>query len=367
MWPTREQKIIISFLRCSLGYEPPWINADILTGDLDWDEVRQIALYHGISHLMLDAIKRNSIVKVPSVITDVFEKEYLDNLVMHMLYERALKEIVYNFNGKGIRFTVHKGLGLSALLYPEPELRPCGTDLDILVRKKDYEIVKEGLKEMGYRLLFSDYEQHEITYIGEVKFEKEIGGKKVVVDLHTDLVANHWGKVTRFQMEGYWDNLLYVKCGDFLIPYLPVDVYLFFLCIHCAANHIFHRLITFCDLDLFIRKYIETINWDYMEAYSGESGSRKALYHSLNFCRRLFETPVPVRLMDTIRPGTLAILLVPENKLLFRCSKPPKILERYMHLVLLDNPFHIFRSIKIFLGRILHGLFIRRKTKSALG
>ena len=365
MWPSREQEMLLSLLRCSLGGETdPERIVDFSEG-MDWNLFLNMAVYHGISHLLLSAIKQNRLIKVSGPVIDFLEKEYLKNHVMHMVHGEALKDIFHRFNEDGIRFVVHKGLGLAALLYPEPELRPCGGDLDILVPMKDYPATKASLKELGYSLSSSDYEVHEISFIGEVKFEKNMGGKKVIVDLHTDLIANHWGKVTRFRMEDFWGNLRSVKYNDFFIPHLPPGVYLFFLCIHCAANHIFDRLITFCDLDLFTKKYSEEIDWNHAARYAGQKGAMKVLYHPLNFCNRLLGTPLPDNILMSVKPARLSIPMVPERHLLMRQDRPQKSLERYMHLVLLDNPFHIFRSVTIFLKRLFRESSIRRKTRSA--
>lgn len=362
MRPSREQKFVLSMLRCSLGYETPSAAERMWGTDLVWGRIKRLSIYHGISHLILSSVRKNSRIELPSDVLDAFEKEYLVNSAMHLLHEEALKEILARMEGLGIPVAVHKGLGLSALLYPEPELRPCGSDLDILVRKEDYKRVRSGLKEIGYGLTNPEYEAHEIEYIGEVKFQKEMGGRKVVVDLHTDLVANHWGKVTRFRMEGFWDRLLRVQYNDFTIPYLPVDVYLFFLCIHCAANHIFDRLITLCDLDLFLRKNEGVIDWDYIGRYAEGSGSRKVLYHPLRCCADMLDSPVPGLFLEKIRPGLLSGILIPGRLLFFREAPPPKALERYMHLVLLDNPLHSFRSIGIFVNRILGERALGKKT-----
>ena len=284
---------------------------------------------------------------------------------MILLYERALKAMIQHFRQNGLSFVIHKGLGLAALLYPRPELRPCGGDFDVLIHQQDYPKAKALLEEIGYELDNIHSEQHEMSYIGEVKFIKHAGGKKLVVDLHTDFVANIWGKVSGFRLEGFWNSFPSVTYNDFRIPHLPVNVYLFFLSIHCAANHIFDRMITFCDLDLFIRKYEEEIDWNHIATIAMAKGSRKALYHALNYCRRLLGTPVPARFLEQIRPGALSIFLVPARFLLLRDKKPPKWLERYMHIMLLDNPLLVFRSVTIFVRRILEEVFLKRKTTSA--
>ena len=362
MWPTREQQFILSLLRFSLGYEFPARFIELSSYDLNWDDISTMSVYHGISHLLYDALNRTEKIHLPRRFEKILEAEYITNLAISLSHEKALKEIIDHFTQGGLAFVVHKGLGLSALLYPKPELRPCGVDFDILVSREDYLFAKALLKEIGYQLDQAHLEALHIAYDGELKFTKLASEKKLVVDLHTDFIANHWGKVTGFVMDSFWQHLQTVKYNDFYIPHLPVNVYLFFLCIHCAAAHNFERLIHFCDVDLFIRKYQTDINWDDIARIARENGARKALYHALNYCRKLLDTPVPLHFIEQIRPGAFSIFLVPTRLLLIRNKKPPKRLNRYARLMMLDNPLLVVKSIPIFLRRHLTEFFIKRKS-----
>jgi len=348
-----------------LGYETSEKIKELLSQKLDWDEVAVMAVHHGISHLLYDSLKRSEAIQLPSRVEEILEAEYIGNFAMYLLYEKALKGIVDHFMQGGLAFVVHKGLGLSALLYPKPELRPCGGDFDIFVRREDYRKAKALLKEIGYRLDQAHLEAHHMTYSGEVKFVKSVIGKKLVVDLHADFIANHWGKVSGFDIKDFWDHLQAVKYNDFYIPHLPENVYLFFLCIHCAANHIFERLINFCDIDLFVRKYKDEIDWGYIAEFARKNGSRKTLYHSLNYCRALLSTPVPFHFLEQIKPSSFSISLVPTKLLLIRNKKPPLRLDRYTRLMLLDNPLLLFKSAFLYLRRILAEFLMKRRTGAA--
>jgi len=364
-WFSKEQRFILSFLRCSLGHEKPDNTIRMASESLGWETVAVMASHHGISSILYDFLQKTEQLKVPQHFEDHLRKEYIANFSLSLFYEKSLKTIVQHFKQHDLTFAIHKGLGLSALLYPKPGLRPCGGDFDILVRKQDYSAAKALLEEIGYKIYDSRFEQHELTYIGEAVFIKKTNVAKLVVDLHTDFNANHWGKVSGFDMTNFWEDLLQVKYNDFFIPHLTVKAALFFLSIHCAANHVFNSLKTFCDIDLFIRKYEGEIDWEYTANYAKMNGSRKTLYHPLNYCKKLLGTPVPSDFLTKIKPGSLSISLVPDRYLLLRNNKPPKYLERYMHIILLDNPLNIFKSVIIFIRRIFGAILIKVKYGSA--
>jgi len=215
------------------------------------------------------------------------------------------------------------------------------------------------LNEIGYQLEQEHLETHQLTYKGQVNYVKISSGKKLVIDLHTDFTASSWVKVTGSDIHGIWDHLLEVKYNDFYIPHLPVNVYLFFLCLHCAAHHIFDRLINFCDIDLFIRKYEDKIEWESIAKLAQQHRSMKSVYHSLNYCRGLLSTPIPVPFLDRIKPTSFLVSLIPTRFLLLRNKKPPTRLYRYMHVILADDPFLLVKRACINLRRESAELFIK--------
>jgi len=362
MWPTKEQQFILFFLRASLGYESWEGTASSLSQNLDWEKVITMMSYHGIAPLLYNALQHNKQTALPQEVAKCLAREYIGNSALGLLFEKALKEIVTHLNQNELPFAVHKGLGIAALVYPKPELRPCGGDFDLLIKNEDYARAKVLLEELGYCLLHPAYEQYEMAYIGEVKFVKPNEGKNLIVELHVEFNANPWAKVSGFDFKGFWDNLLWVHYNDFSIPCLPAEANLFFLILHCAANHNFDRLMMLCDIDLLIRKYEEVIDWEQVATYAREKHCRKALYYCLTYCWQLLGTPVPGSFLEKLNPGFFSNLLLPTRLLLLRDRIQPKSLKKYMHVFLLDNPLLFYKSVGIFSRRSYSEHLIKKKT-----
>ncbi len=264
-------------------------------------------------------------------------------------------------------------MGIAALAYPKPELRPCGGDFDLFIKREDYARAKALLEKIGYCLSSPAYELYEIDYIGEVKFVKPNEGKKLMVELHLEFNANPWAKVSGFDFKGFWDNLLWAPLNDFSIPCLPVEANLFFLILHCAANHNFDRLMMFCDIDLLIRKYRNAIDWERIAEHAREKHCRKACYYCLAYCRQMLGTPVPVPFLEKLNPGFFSALFLPTRLLLLKEGAHPKSLKKYMHVFLLDNPFFFTKHRHIFTPQLFgtshqkkNGIlvFIMRRSRS---
>jgi uncharacterized protein (DUF362 family) len=356
----QEQRFVFSLTRAALGYDSSELIASGISENLDWQKIKSVVVYNGLSSIVYDYLQTNSVLQARSDFVEQLRGEHWANIATSLLLEKALKEALEHFSKHGLTFAVHKGLALSALVYPKLNLRPAGTDLDIFIKRIDYAKAKSLLVSLGYGLEDARFERHEAKFIGEVHFVKLIGAQKVVVDLHEDFNPNHWGKVSRFDLGGFWDSLLQVQYNDFTIPHLPVEPSLFFLAIHCAANHIFDRFILLCDIDLLIRKFCGQIKWRKIGDYARRHRCRKTLYHSLSYCRRLFSTPIPEDFLSQIKPSRLSIALTPTETLILQDRKPSKRLERYMHILLLDNPLLFFRSLFIFAHRKVEAFFIQR-------
>ncbi|MBW1786711.1 MAG: nucleotidyltransferase family protein [Deltaproteobacteria bacterium] len=349
----REQQALLSMIRFALGHDAEEALERSTSREIDWDAVTAMAVYHGVAPLIHTAMSNNPGIPVPGRVKAALAREFVSCSAVRMFHEKALNDVVRLLNAHKLPFVILKGIALAALVYPDPESRPSGGDIDILIKNEDYPRVKRALAEIGYGLDNPRSERHELTYIGEAEFSKNFGGGKVVLDVHTDFNANSWGKVSGFDMEGFWEDLTMLEYFGALLPVLAVNAHLVFLAIHAAANHVFDRMIVFCDLDLMIRKYENGIDWPYIAAYIDARGGKKAIYFALNYCRELLGTPVPDSFLHTVKPSHASRALVPEQRLLLGRGEPSKNTHRYMHLVLLDNPRLMFKSLRFFVKRFL--------------
>jgi len=362
-----EQQFVLYFLRASLGYDN-WENLSrLLSSSFNCEKVSDLIRYHGIGPILYRAFSENQQINLPPKLKQTLEQEYISNSALSLFHGKALKEIVTHLQHNGLPFVVHKGLGIAALLYPDPILRPSGGDFDLFIKKEDYPRAKSLLKEIGYHLLQPEYEQYEINYVQEVKLVKPTTGKDILIELHLEFNAHPWIKVSGFALSGFWEKLISVKYSDYYIPCLPLEPNLFFLILHCAVNHNFDRLILFCDLDLFIRKYNSVLDWEYIANYSCQNHCQKAVFFTLTYCQKLLNTPLPDFLLKKLNSGKMSNLLLPTRLLLLKGKSKPKslknyLLKKYMHILLLDNPFLFYKSLALFLRWNYFAYRIKRKT-----
>ncbi|MCX8012634.1 MAG: nucleotidyltransferase family protein, partial [Desulfobacterota bacterium] len=323
----------------------------------------------GVGPLLYNSLLKNLPIDLPEKLKIALKEEYISNSALSLFYGKALKEIVAHLQKNEITFALHKGLGIAALLYPDPVLRPCGGDFDLFIKREDYSRTKSRLREIGYQLLQPEYEKYEINYAQEVKFIKLMPGKDILIELHLEFNAHPWTKISGFDLKGFWDKLVAVKYNDFYIPCLPVEPNLFFLILHCAVNHNFDRLILFCDIDLLIRKYQSVIDWEHIADYACQNNCRKAFYFTLNYCRQMLATPIPDSFLKRLTPGRILHLLLSSRRIIFSKDKdnPKKGLKnyfckKYMHLLLLDNPLLFYKSMALFLRWNYYAYRVKKKT-----
>ena len=129
--------------------------------------------------------------------------------VMH-----AQEQLINLMEQNNIQCVVIKGAA-AMMAYPNPALRPCG-DVDILVKRKDYEKAATTLENNGYQL---EYEKnpakHHYNYVkAEVSFE-----------LHRRLDIIHDTDEPLLSLfEHGIDNRVWCYAGKFRFPVLPVDL-----------------------------------------------------------------------------------------------------------------------------------------------
>ncbi len=352
-WFTTEQQLVVHLLRCSLGYDGPQVHFHSELEQVDWDCFIRIASHHCVILLLFPYLCRDQEVRLPKAVMAAFEKVTIGQIALGLSHTQELKQIVHTLTAQHHRFFVHKGIALAAQIYPELQSRPCGSDFDIYIKRQDEGAVIQTLATLGYGIENKAYERINKKYTGEISLIKRTGTKTYTVDLHVEFAADAWARVTGFDMQDHWQKPAFVDVAGTRIPHLAVKPYLFFLAFHCA-NHQFDKLITFCDLDLFIRKYAEDIDWEDVVITAKKNRSSKLLFYALKYTQMYLQTPVPQDVFTKLKPAPYHVFLMPEKCLLLRDSPPPNSMKRRMHLLLLDRPIVLIKSVYHFTSRHVH-------------
>ncbi|MDC3234754.1 nucleotidyltransferase family protein, partial [Candidatus Puniceispirillum sp.] len=198
-----------------------------------------------------------------------------------------------------------KNSGIAKALYPHYGACPMG-DLDVLVRKADFRRAHRILMERGYILKFrSPLERENLDKAeqgGGAEYAVTLpNGDSLWFELQWRPVAGRW---IRPDQEPASDELVLrskqIQGSDVRI--LSPEDNLLQVALH-TAKHTFVRAPGFrlhTDVDRIVRT--ENINWDLFETRVCTLQVKTAVFFSLAFAHDLLGTPIPLDLLNRIRP-----------------------------------------------------------------
>jgi len=215
---------------------------------------------------------------------EVTRKTLVDNLVLL----KALQDVASALSEEGIGFVVLKGASLLGLVYPEIQMRPM-TDVDLLIREKDWPKVGDTLQSRGYRLPAAEAER----YYAENWYHQLVESSGIPP---TNLEF-HWNleSVERSRIDP--EELIHeaVACEIEGQPYLRLgDHHLFVhLAVHLAHHYQSPALIWAVD----IRRLIERggLDWEMIGRTAKAWGVENCLAYSLGYVERAFPGTLPAQ------------------------------------------------------------------------
>jgi len=234
-----------------------------------------------------------------AILREATHRILVDNLVLL----RALKDVSSALSEEGIGFVLLKGASLLGLLYPEIQLRPM-TDVDLLIREKDWPKVRETLQSRGYRLPAVEAE----SWYAENWYHQLVessGTPPTNLEFHWNLES-----VERSRIDP--EELIHeaVPCDIEGAPYLRLGDHhlLVHLAVHLAHHYQSPALIWVVDLRRLIGR--GGLDWEKVERTAQAWGVENCLAYSLGYVERAF-------------PGTL-----PEPARRFRLSPARRLIMR---------------------------------------
>ena len=200
-----------------------------------------------------------------------------------------------------------KNSGITKILYPHYGACPM-SDLDVLVRKTDFRRAHKILVDHGYTLKFrSPLEEENLDKAergGGTEYAVILpNGDRLWFELQWRPIAGRW---IRPDQEPASDELVTrsVQTKGSNVRILSPEDNLLQVALH-TAKHTFVRSPGFrlhTDIDRIVRT--ENINWDLFESRICSLQVKTAVFFSLAFARDLLGTPIPLDLIDRIRPVT---------------------------------------------------------------
>src|SRR5439155_18308941 len=147
---TPEESLLLLSCRIYLRGEDEVCIRRLANGPLDWDYVLWRSEIFRTTPLLFFHLRRLDLLEgVPEPVRFYLERwSTLSEVRAKLLYEE-LMPILDSFEHFGLDYFLLKGCAVSALLYPDPLVRPI-LDLDLMIDPEDIRIALEIMAGLGY-------------------------------------------------------------------------------------------------------------------------------------------------------------------------------------------------------------------------
>jgi hypothetical protein len=228
------------------------------------------------------------------------------------------------------------------------------SDLDLLIPRERIHEIPQVLAPLGYRLNPGEggYSfAYDTLFCGEIILYKGTPILPVVLDVHWHLVAVEWfhhsGVV---DLQALWESVCPLTIDAIPARQLCPEDNLLHLCLHAGISHSYVYLLNLIDIDHVIAAYGD-LDWDRFLQRVRDFQVRSAVYFGLRFTRDLFDTPIPDRVLDDLRPGRFRCWgvrrLADPERLVLGAQPPLSRRSRYLlHLALIDSLPGLLRLVR---------------------
>jgi hypothetical protein len=281
-----EAQLLLSCSRAALDPAAAERLRRLLTSDLDWACVDQVAQTHRVKPLLYNALSTVEPSVVPPAFMSALREHFHGSARRNLALTHHLLSLLQLFRANAVRVIPFKGPVLAAGAYRSLALRPF-FDLDVLVDGSDVQQARRLLESRGYsaRGYQADWEQN---------LENSIG---VAVDLHQAIASSY--EPTFFSFDELWDRLKPVSIGGGTVDALAPEDLLLVQCIQfvkdCRERR--QRLIQLCDVAEVLRSLPQLDLGTVLQRAGSVYASRIPLLVLL-LAHRLLDAPLPAAVLD---------------------------------------------------------------------
>ena len=275
---------------------------------LSWETFVESAVAEGLAPLICEN-NRDLIAngRIPGQAASHLEEAWLSSVARAGLSQQALHDIAGLLSG--LDAIPLKGAYLASRVYSSPTLRPF-SDMDILVRRRDFGAAADRLARAGFRqesrVDLSAGMPPVSAYLNSAVFRQSQGGPST--PLRAGLAIHvHWHLLNSIRplflsaamnMDNVWESARrhhppFVElCPEHLIIHLAAH----------AAQHSFDRLILIRDLAEVVEKFRDDIDWSKLAADSETFNLPRVVYYSLLLAARKTAADIPATALEALAP-----------------------------------------------------------------
>lgn len=290
-----ERKFVIMCARVEM---PEWMRKEaglFASGeDFDWVRVLELAEAYRVAPLVYGNVQGLK-VNVPHAVAAELRNGSLRTLAGSARLLAEVGHLSALFKGAGIEALFTKGAAFLADIYTTPGVRGL-SDIDILVRERDFDSASRALEGDGLRLreeagTFSGYRTQRLY---------EASGR-VPVDLHMGFIGRRLhDEMLGIDWENVWRRKRELVLNGARIYTLDISHTIIYACVHLAVQHALGGLIWYVDLHEFIQAHSGGIDWDEVANFAEKYRVRKPVYHALFLTKGIMGAPIPQTTLDVL-------------------------------------------------------------------
>lgn len=302
-----EDQLLICCSRVEMGEEALTRASWLLQQNLDWDYILEASIAHGVSPLFfctLNKVMQGTAkdLRIPTRVFKHLEKLYRGNLSRNRRLYRVIGDIFRNFERAGVEAIALKDVHLARQIYPDLGMRPLG-DIDLLIRRKDYQRVAAVLGDLGFLSLPSADIPFTLKYASAQDFRRP--SDNVWIDVQWNILDREWdvcgeGEFT-FKSEDMWRGATQTTIDDYQLRVPRPEDMLFHLCLH-LEGHSYSELILFADIAELLRHSDAGFSWDYFIELTRRYKAESSVYYVFRLVQHLFQVPLPHFVLRELEP-----------------------------------------------------------------
>lgn len=317
----------------------------LLLAEPDWELLWRMGQRHGMLPLLYRHLSTVNNDAVPQAFQSQLRAYYRNSAVRNHYLTGELLRILKLFESQGIPAIPLKGPALAARIYGDVVLRQFD-DLDILIRKPDYQRARNLLLADDYELKLCLPDERETVFQRHSyhhSFSRVSDGS---------LVELHWGFAPSsfafpFEKMRIWECVSSLNLHGAPVPIPATEDLLILLCVH-GARHLWNRLKWICDVAELLRA--SPVDWERALRRAAEMRSTRMLLLGLRLAQKLLGAPLPESVALQAQADRIISTMVAQVRRVLDpdAESPPRLPVR--------NLFHL-RSQERLRDKLRYGLF----------
>lgn len=321
-----ERRLILLCSKATLSESECNEIKNILANNIDWKEVLFQAVTHRTLNLLYYHLRSLSLLKgVEQEVKKLMDMNYKLIGIRNRAYLNEFGRIANEFNKRSIRAVVLKGMLLSSTIYPEIETRYFN-DIDFLVKKSDISEVTDAITSLGFvqgqynestdkieeaskkQKMFHQMTTHELQ-----EFLKKSDNplvKLLEVDINHNILwvgncpyeVDHDQMINRALEVNINGSKAFMLSHEDCIVQLCCHLYKEATILHWIKDLKDLKIYKFADIQIYIDKYMNDINWSRFLKFVKENKLEKVIYYVFYYVNLMYKGTLPEELMREIEP-----------------------------------------------------------------